>query len=232
MVILHNLKCGCVVETDPESQVLRSKAKCKTHAPIQVHHDAHYFTELLSGMKDGIPQAYIQIVELEEPLAAMGVKLVKTAKLFATVLDIGCGLGYYAPLWLRLGFSYSAIEPSEFAARFARCTYDVLVDNLTFEEYKTSKRFDVICSSHAFEHMFDAPAMLAKAFSLLKPGGQIILNLPDDGDLCNPDHMWFFTPATLEALLKKIGFVDIRMTTRQRVERELFIYTYAQKPAI
>ena len=61
--------------------------------------------------------------------------------------------------------------------------------------------FDYVFSSHCLEHMIDPPSVLREWWSLVKPGGVMIIFVPDE-DLYeqglwpsqfNPDHKWTFT---------------------------------------
>lgn len=56
--------------------------------------------------------------------------------------------------------------------------------------------YDAVCSSHCLEHMRDVPAALAQWWSLVRPGGYLVLVVPDEDlyeqggwpSLFNPDH--------------------------------------------
>jgi hypothetical protein len=85
-------------------------------------------------------------------------------------------------------------------------------------------------AAHVFEHFQDSPAMIQKAVDLIAPGGCLYLIVPDDSDLLSPDHFWFYTEATLQTVLKRVGLEDIRMASRRIVPQEDFIYAVARKP--
>lgn len=64
-----------------------------------------------------------------------------------------------------------------------------------------SKRYDFVFAAHCLEHMVDACAALAEWFSLVRPGGHLIVLVPDEDlyeqgifpSLFNDDHKWTFT---------------------------------------
>ena len=64
-----------------------------------------------------------------------------------------------------------------------------------------SKRYDFVFASHALEHMHDPYAALGEWFALLKPGGHLIVLVPDEDlyeqghfpSIFNPDHKATFT---------------------------------------
>ncbi|MBK8741304.1 MAG: class I SAM-dependent methyltransferase [Betaproteobacteria bacterium] len=46
--------------------------------------------------------------------------------------------------------------------------------------FRPAGAYDAVHSSHCLEHMHDPPAALAEWWSLLKPGGYLILVVPDE----------------------------------------------------
>ena len=224
--------CGCVNEVDADSGVLKSVSKCEFHLEHSRTHPEgetiEYFKELGCFDEQGIPQNQRLINELLDPLLEMQEPLPHTA-LPVRVLEIGCGLGAYIPLFRRC--SYIGVEKSRFACQWVENCFDAIVSNCMFEDYELSyERFGLILAAHVFEHMKDAPYQLQRCFAALELGGKIIIIVPDDTDPTNPDHRWFFTVPTLHALLEKIGFVNIKSTMRKRVPQENFIYCVAEKP--
>ena len=80
------------------------------------------------------------------------------------------------------------------------------------------------------EHFDDAPKMLQKMYTTLKPGGYLYLLIPDDSDLGNPDHFWFFKESTIVQWFQEVGFVGIKSISEQVVIYEKFIYVVGRKP--
>lgn len=101
---------------------------------------------------------------------------------------------------------------------------------------------DELHSYHFIEHVYrwESPAVLAEFFRLLKPGGRLILELPDIqkaaknllldspdqmsmwalyGDPGHKDpymcHRWGYSPATISKLLADAGFQNIRVLPPQ-----------------
>jgi hypothetical protein len=53
-----------------------------------------------------------------------------------TILEIGCGLAMYAPLFMRRGYLYSPLEVAAAAADWVENTFDVDMFRTRFEDYQ------------------------------------------------------------------------------------------------
>ena len=73
--------------------------------------------------------------------------------------------------------------------------------------------FDVVAMYSVIEHTHDPAAHLRKAHNLLKPGGLLVLRLPDTGDEGPPAsliaHLYHFNLATISELLRRCGFAAL-----------------------
>ena len=81
-------------------------------------------------------------------------------------------------------------------------TFDMVDgDANVISRYKTKNTYDLVHSSHCLEHMVDAKNALNEWWSLLKPGGYMILVVPDEDlyeqkmwpSIFNNDHKHSFT---------------------------------------
>lgn len=228
--------CGCINEVDNASGVLHCVTKCNSHLEWSRTHPqgntAQYFTEL-GLLEEGIPNNRRLIHQLAEALREMDDYTIFDRRHdLPALLELGCGLGSYVPLFLANGWLYEAIEQAEFSARWTRNCFDVIVHEIPFEEFESLGArglWDAIFAAHFFEHTRDAPAMLTRAYNFLAPHGRLYLILPDDEDPTNPDHFWFFTQESLRGLLDQIGFKTIKMCMFRRTTIENFIYCVAEK---
>jgi SAM-dependent methyltransferase len=103
------------------------------------------------------------------------------------VLEIGCGHGF---MLARLEQRYETwgIDISEYAigqaARFAprsRCRIANLEDELPAE--LPAGRFDLVIAKYVLEHLRDPGAALARAAALLRPGGMLLIAVPNTASL-------------------------------------------------
>ena len=137
--------CGCVNEIDETSGVLHCVEKCDFHVEWSKTHEqggtAEYYKEI-GLLEDGVSNNKRLIDELLEPLT----ELTTGEKWYLSdnVLELGCGLGPYIPYFLRSGWYYEAVERSPFAVNWVRKTFDVPVHEVSFEEFMSTRRWDLI----------------------------------------------------------------------------------------
>lgn len=132
----------------------------------------------------------------------------------ARALEIGCHDGYFLSRLQKLGLAVAGIEPSPFA-EFACQRYGLDVAHGFFraEDFEFAS-FDTVVVRHVLEHVPDPGAMLAGAVRLLRPDGLLYVEVPNSlyslEERYYPefhvDHMSYFTPASLAALLVRSGF--------------------------
>jgi SAM-dependent methyltransferase len=207
-------------------------SKCESHLAEQTRaRDSRQVYESMSALVDGVPQNRRLIEELLEPLESMDFAWPWPDTRNRVALELGCGIGLYVPWLLASGFIYVGVEPDPWAREFCAMNHRVQVIEKKFEDLAAvGVGADLVLAAHVLEHLPHAPVALEKIHdSYLSPGGMLILLIPDDTDLWNPDHYWFFNTETLRATLERIGFRDVRMAVRKRIPRENFIYATARK---
>ncbi len=212
--------CGCTHEIDEISGALKSKLKCDFHSSHMVNPescDLSYY-ETLSKQTSTQLDLY-----LEEMKAGAGEFPTASSKK-SLALEIGPGISPYAQAITKKGFAYFAVEPSRYAANHLKQTYGERIFNGTLEDFQTDKKFELVISAHSLEHMPDAISSLQKIKNLLRHDGTFILLIPDDTDLCNPDHLWFFNEETISRALASCGFEIENICTKRITTIENFIY--------
>ena len=133
------------------------------------------------------------------------------------ILDVGCGSGAFLLGLKTAGWDVHGIEPDPQSAAAAReAGLDVITGDLTATD--VGGDYDVVRFWHSLEHAPDPAAQLQAALSALKPGGKLIVGVPNYASalarvargkwfsLDLPRHLWHFEPATLRALAAQAGF--------------------------
>lgn len=134
------------------------------------------------------------------------------------ILDVGSGDGFFLSSAKELGWEVAGVEIDAASAKFAT-SFGLNVFAGILEEAKYgSDSFDVVRLSHSLEHTFDPAETILEAYRILKPGGSIIISVPNFSGLALrlfrnkldvPKHLFHFTPKTLRHFLLRCGFKDI-----------------------
>jgi 2-polyprenyl-3-methyl-5-hydroxy-6-metoxy-1,4-benzoquinol methylase len=150
------------------------------------------------------------------------------------LLDVGAGRGRFVAAARRAGFAAEGIEPSSRGIRAAREQYGV---DLRPEEIATATvatgSLDAVTLWHVLEHLDDPGAALAAIAGWLRPGGVILIGVPNLASLQArlggprwfhldvPRHRTHFTVGGLELLLTACG-LEIVHTTHVLAEHNPF----------
>ena len=144
----------------------------------------------------------------------------------------GCCCGEFQ----KLGWEVSGTELSDSAARYARemLKFPVHLGRLA-DLHLPDNCYDAIVLWHVLEHLLDAGDILAEVRRLLRPGGVLLVGVPNFGSievrltrnkwfhLDVPRHVTHFTPASLEHTLSAAG-LKIRRTSYFAPEYDCFSF--------
>jgi len=132
-----------------------------------------------------------------------------------SVLEIGCGHGYFLEASLKHGFveadglefSKEAVEVCQKKKLNVFCA-DV---QSLFQKNFLNKIYDVVAGYSVLEHLENPVSFLRTIKSFLAPQGILVIRVPntdsDEGPrLCLVDHLWHFTKNSLSKVLKSEGF--------------------------
>ncbi|MCE9522876.1 MAG: class I SAM-dependent methyltransferase [Alphaproteobacteria bacterium] len=155
--------------------------------------------------------------------------LKKTNAQALSVLDIGCGPGWFLKAAADRGWKTQGIEPSQQAAEHAS-QLGLSVVNAMFDASTAPKlaRNDVVHLNNMLEHVADPIGLLRLAIGRTWPGGLICVGVPNDYNafqaaarasgtqpwwLVPPHHLNYFDFASLESLLKRVGLEIVETLT-------------------
>jgi ubiquinone/menaquinone biosynthesis C-methylase UbiE len=189
-------------------------------------YDSHdyYFS---GGKQTEMFYGYPDYTKLQKHLYFVADELMRPVRNIAPgkLLDVGCGMGFMLKRFQELGWESYGVDISSYATEYARSelglnAYTGTIDKIEFPE----SYFDLVTMVLTVEHMPDPKNALETLHRLMKPDAIIIIATHDiDGlwpkiskskwqHLFVPEHLFFFSHATLKRLLKEVGF-DIFKTT-------------------
>ena len=135
------------------------------------------------------------------------------------LLDVGCGDGRFLAAMQQQGWTVEGLETDKVAANLARRRTGATIHETYLENAPSeAQNFDMVSLLHVLEHVPDPRETLVSAYTRLKPGGILLLALPNAGSveanmfrskwypLDLPRHFWGFTPRTLLRLVEECGF--------------------------
>jgi SAM-dependent methyltransferase len=129
------------------------------------------------------------------------------------LLDIGCGDGSFLLAAREAGWVVMGTERNPAMARDAGLDVEESLDRVT-----ESGTFECVTLWHTLEHMRDISFTLSNIARLLKPGGKLVVAVPDFGGLQArifgpkwlhadvPRHLYHFDPQALHHCLSDGGF--------------------------
>ncbi len=133
-------------------------------------------------------------------------KIVSNLKSAGSILDIGCGTGEFLHYFQRRNWNCLGIEPNQAARNFAKNHYQLKVEEEQGLNDLSPETFDIISMWHVLEHVLDVNKRIEEAKRLLKPGGFLIIALPNPSSwdagyykafwagLDVPRHLYHFSP--------------------------------------
>jgi SAM-dependent methyltransferase len=142
------------------------------------------------------------------------------------LLDIGCGSGQYLARMKELGWTVVGLDASQTAAENAQRRFGVPVVCDTFPSARLpTGTFDLTTMWQVLEHLDRPRQALAAIRVLLRPGGRLVLTVPNTGSwsakrfgpawvgLDLPRHLTHFTAESLHRMLAAEGFRVIHSAT-------------------
>jgi SAM-dependent methyltransferase len=137
------------------------------------------------------------------------------------LLEIGCGNGFFLSQARRQGWKeVRGVEPSADAVGKAPPELGgAIVQDVMRSGLFAPESFDAVCLFQVLDHIANPVDLLEECLAVLKPGGHILaLNhnvrswsariLGERSPIVDIEHTYLYSPATMERILLKAGFVE------------------------
>lgn len=192
---------------------------------MQAHYPPHYVINQFRPAAKDAPLRQRLVARQLERIDRLKLRRVLAACRLdsrARVLDVGCNLGsFLAALRDRTGCSVTGLEPAPTPAKYAREHFQLDVREACLDDVAgdfAPASFDLITAWHVVEHLWAPRRDLNIVRSLLKPGGTLIVEVPNFDDRLRhlfgsswsyidvPRHLLHLTPRTLRNFLEDAGF--------------------------
>jgi len=165
------------------------------------------------------------------------VKLIKRYKSNTTLLDVGCGEGFFLFNASKAGYVTKGVELSRDAARYARKEFGMDVEAKPLEELQlVENHFDVVTLWVVLEHVPYPLPLLKEVHRMLKPGGLLAVSTPNVGSMLakilgkrwweiRRVHINQFTTKTLMDILSNAEFKNVSSVCYRETISLLYLFT-------
>ncbi len=167
--------------------------------------------------------------------SATDFKVMYLPKLHGKILDIGCGSGDFLLFMHSKGWNVTGIDSDLKAVQRAKGKgLNVIKGNLLDQNFQ-NESFDAIVLSHVIEHLYDPNKILNECMRILKKGGKLVIATPNIESLGHfifrqnwrglepPRHINLFSISSLNNLINKVGFKEIKIFTIPRIAVDIFM---------
>lgn len=201
---------------------------------LEQMYDGDYFASSEEG------SGYADYAEQEEEYRATFAEDVRRIGDYVaegTVLDVGCGFGYFVREALKAGYDGYGIDLSREAVEMARRDLGgrVFVGTVNTAPEIQQIRFDVIFASHLIEHITDPVSFVSSLCDHLSDDGIVVLVTPNISSVlarvCRsrwvsfkvPEHVAYYNPRTIRRLFGMAGCETLRVEGAYQYYRVPFV---------
>lgn len=131
-----------------------------------------------------------------------------TSRFRGQLYDLGCGESPYKDFFLKYAEGYMGVD---WAGSYHETKADIAAD-LNKPIPIESEVADSVVSLSVIEHLYNPQNMLSEAHRILKPGGDLVIQVPWQWRIHEAPHDYYrYTPFGLSRLLREAGFNDIEI---------------------
>jgi SAM-dependent methyltransferase len=156
------------------------------------------------------------------------------------LLEVGCATGEFLKTCRRrFGWEVAGIEPNRRLSDALNCEGYPVVPSTLEEAEIPAERYDVVALFNVLEHLWDSVCSLKRINRMLKPGGLVVVEIPDFDSPSRkrlgkywfmyhlPRHLSHFTQASLTSLMEECGFEKVDMFKQFRPTVNVLSVQYA-----
>lgn len=154
------------------------------------------------------------------------INVLKKYKRKGQVLDVGCSYGFYLKAFKEMGYDVFGIDVSKKSIRFVTEVLQIDAINADFNSYLFKENsFNIVTMIDVVEHFSSPNKIVSKIYQILDKNGVLIIQTPNVESLMSkitgndwfwlltPEHLFLYSPRSLEILLEKNGFRILEMST-------------------
>jgi len=131
-----------------------------------------------------------------------------TSKYKGTLYDLGCGNAPFKDFFLQYADHYIGVDWEQSCHN----TQENIVADLNKTLPINSNVADTVVSLSVLEHLYNPQTMINEAFRILKPGGNIALQVPWQWQIHEAPHDYYrFSPFALKHIFEQAGFTNIKV---------------------
>jgi len=141
----------------------------------------------------------------------------------SSVLDVGCGKGAWLNIFKEFGCDTFGTEYNDDFKTFVSSVGHTMLDGGLFPIVRKDQKFDLIIFTEVIEHIQNPNEVLSYFNSILSNDGLIFITTPNFSaierhflrgkwkNVMYPEHLSYYTPATLNRILKKTSYSKISL---------------------
>ena len=200
-------RCGVTYQNPQPTEESLRRRYAGDYYRYEIENERNFFGLMLLGLRD------------------IGFERLEGTQDRGTFLDVGCATGMLLESMLSKGWRTKGVEICEESARHAIETrgLDVSVGSLE-EAALPSGSIQVAHFSHLLEHVLEPRGFLTEVRRILDPRGYAVITTPNIAGFqarllgtrwrsAIADHLYLFSPRTLEPLLRGVGFGILKRVT-------------------
>lgn len=151
------------------------------------------------------------------------INYIKKKRSSGRLLDVGCALGSLLQVAKQQGFMAEGIDISNFAVKQCK-NLGLSATQGVISDIKKRNYFDIVTAFEVIEHELDPISTVKTIHKLLKKNGLLVVTVPNSKTVFskvmgsrwfgyhNKEHLFHYTDATLQLILKKGNFKNIKIT--------------------